>query len=138
MISLKKTGPMQFTTTFDKNYPDLLFDEPVDIGGEDKYPNASKILTAAVASCLSASLTMCLNKARIPVDKLETKANCSISQNEEGYLRITQIDVQLIPHWDKDISFKKKDRCSKIFKNLCIATNAVTTGVPVNVNVQLE
>ncbi len=129
---------MQFTTTFEEKYPDLLFDEPPDFGGEDKYPNASKVLTAAVASCLSASFTMCLNKARIPVDRMETKATCSITQNEEGYLRITQINVRIIPTWNSDIREKRKTRCVKIFKNLCIATNAVTNGVPVNVDVQLE
>ncbi|UCG02159.1 MAG: OsmC family protein [Candidatus Heimdallarchaeota archaeon] len=139
VISIKKTGPVQFTTTFDKDYyPELLFDEPKDFGGEDKYPNASKVLTAAVASCLSASFTLCLNKARIPVKSMETKAKCTLTRNNEGYLRITQIEVKLIPRWNPDITLKKKTRCIKIFKNFCIATNAVTTGVPVNVDVLVE
>ncbi|MFX0122105.1 MAG: OsmC family protein [Candidatus Hodarchaeota archaeon] len=138
-ISIRKTGPVQFTTTFDKDYyPELLFDEPLDFGGEDKYPNASRVLTAAVASCLSASFMLCLNKARIPVNSMETQAKCTITRNEEGYLRITQIDVTIIPTWESDVTLKKKTRCIKIFKSFCIATNAVTTGVPVNVDVQLD
>ncbi|UCG90197.1 MAG: OsmC family protein [Candidatus Heimdallarchaeota archaeon] len=138
MINIEKTGPIQFTTTFDKEFPQLLFDEDKSVGGEDKYPNPSRILVAAVASCLSASLALCLNKARIPVDRLETKATCSIKANEEGYLRITQIDVNIHPKWHSDIKMKKKTRCVKIFKNLCVATNAVINEVPVNVDVQIE
>jgi len=65
-ITLKKTGTMQFTTTFDKDYPELITDEPVKFGGDDQFPNASRILTAAVASCLAASLSLCLNKIKTP------------------------------------------------------------------------
>jgi len=138
-ISVKKTGPVQFTTTFDKkHYPQLLFDEPPDFGGEEKYPDASRVLTAAVASCLSATFTLCLDKARIPVESMETLAKCTITQNEEGYLRITHIDVKLIPTWDMDITRKKKTRCVKVFKKYCIATNAVTNGVPITVDVQVD
>ncbi|MFX0208604.1 MAG: OsmC family protein [Candidatus Hodarchaeota archaeon] len=137
-ISLIKTGPIQFTTTFDKEFPKLMFDEDKSVGGEEKYPNPSRVLIAAVASCLSATFTLCLNKARIPVDRMETKATCKIKPNEEGFLRITQIDVNMHPEWDSEIKMKKRARCVKIFKNLCVATNAVINKVPVNVDVQLE
>ena len=138
-ISIKKTGPVQFTTTFDKkHYPELLFDEPPEFGGEEKYPDASRVLTAAVASCLSATFTMCLDRARIPVESMETLAKCTITRNEEGYLRITQIDVKLLPIWKLEISRKKKTRCVGIFKKYCIATNAVTNGVPITVDVQVD
>jgi len=138
-ISIAKTGPVQFTTTFDKeHYPQLLFDEPPDYGGEEKYPDASRVLIAAVASCLSATFTMCLDRARIPVESMKTQAKCTIKRNEEGYLRITHIDVKLIPVWDMDITRKKKTRCVKVFKKYCIATNAVTNGVPITVDVQVD
>lgn len=137
-INIEKIGPIQFTTTFDKAFPELLFDEDKTVGGEDKYPNPSRVLTAAVASCLSASLTLCLNKSRIPVDHMKTIATCSITNNAEGYQRIAQIDVKIIPKWDSDVNMKKKTRCAKIFKNLCVATNAIINEVPVNVDVQLE
>ncbi|MFX1285803.1 MAG: OsmC family protein [Promethearchaeota archaeon] len=137
-IDIKKTGPIQFTTTFDKDFPELLFDEDKSVGGEEKYPNPSRVLVSAVAACLSASLTLCLNKARIPVDEMHTKATYTIVQNEEGYQRISQIDVKIIPKWHSEINMKKKTRCTKIFKNLCIATNAVINAVPVNVDIQLE
>jgi uncharacterized OsmC-like protein len=137
-ISIKKTGPMQFTTTFDKGYPELVFDEDIEAGGEDKYPNPSRVLTASVATCLSASLMMCLNKARIPASVMETKAKYVTKRNEEGYLRISHIDVTIIPRWDLDVTPKKAKQCSKIFKKYCVATNAVTSGVPVNVEVKVN
>lgn len=137
-INMRKTGPMEFTTTFDKEFPELLFDEPSDSGGEDKYPNASRILTAAVANCLSASFTFCTAKSKIPVKTMETRTTCKIARNEEGYLRIKQLDVTMSPRWDTNATMEKKTRCVKIFKNYCVVSGSVSQGIPINVEVQLE
>ena len=137
-VTLKKTGTMQFTSRFDKNYPNIIFDEPAEFGGDDQYPNASRILTAAVASCLAASLSLCLNKVKMPVDMMELKAKCTTTHTDEGYIRIKQINVQIHPKWTSDINEMKVNRCIRIFKNYCIATNAITNSVPVKVDVQLN
>ena len=133
---MEKTGPMQFTTTFDKEYPKLLFDEPPEAGGADKFPNASRILTAAVANCLSASFTFCLTKSRILFKKLETRATTTTARNEDGYWRIKKIDVSIFPDWEPDTEEKKKNRCIELFKNYCIVSSSVANGIEINVDVK--
>jgi uncharacterized OsmC-like protein len=134
---MKKTGPMQFTTTFDKDFPALLFDEPESVqGGLDKYPNASRVLTAAVANCLSASFTFCTNKMRVPVKELETTATCIIDRNEEGFNRIKTIKVELQPTFDPEAEEKKQKRCMSIFQNYCVVSKSVKEGIEISVDIK--
>lgn len=134
---MKKSGEMQFTTFFDKDFPELLFDEPKSVsGGLDKYPNASRVLTAAIANCLSASFTFCANKMRVPVIELETIATCSIDRNEEGYLRIKNISVEIHPTFDSEAENKKQKRCVDIFRNYCIVSKSVEEGIDISVDVK--
>jgi uncharacterized OsmC-like protein len=138
-ITMKKTGPMKFEALLDKdNYPNLLFDEPPHAGGNDEAPSATRYLTSAILNCLSASLTFCLQKSRIPLDALDSEAVCTTARNEEGYLRITRIDVKLRPHWNdwSDQMKKTLERCRKIFVNYCIVSASVKEGIEINVEVE--
>ena len=138
-IELSKTGPMEFTTKFDKDFPDLYFDEPRRSGGNNKYPNASRILTAAVANCLSASLTFCLAKTRIEIPDLHIscKATCFIERNENQKLRVKKIDVQLYPKSKNfnDNLVSALDRCKERFAEYCVVSQSVKKGFDVNFNV---
>ena len=135
-IELSKTGPMEFTTKFDRNFPDLYFDEPHRSGGNNKYPNASRVLTAAVANCLSASLIFCLAKTRIEIPDLliSCKASCYIERNEKKKLRVKKIDVQLYPkseNFQENLSLAL-DRCKDRFAEYCVVSQSVKKGFDVN------
>ncbi len=143
-ITMEKTGPMQFTVTFDKpQYPSIKFDEPPRSGGNDEYPNASRYLTAAVMNCLSASLTFCLNKSKVGLAKLKTKGSCTIARDEEGYWRVQKINVTLQPEWGDDIDLKDEHvmqrikRCVSLFEKYCIVSASVRRGIPIDVNVNI-
>ncbi len=69
---------------------DLRLDEPAPLG-QGHGPNAARLLAAAVGNCLSASLLLCLRKARIDVPELRTTVTGSIMRNERGRLRIGEI-----------------------------------------------
>ena len=114
-ITMERTGPMQFVTTFDNDtFENLYFDEPKSIGGEGKHPNASRILTAAVMNCLSASLIFCLKKSRVEDEvKIKTSGTCTLKRNDEKLWRISEINVELVPLVNGEKNLKKlKDKFS--------------------------
>lgn len=136
-ILMEKTGKMQFTTTFDKEYPNFIFDEPEHSLGEDKYPSASRMLTASVMNCLSASLTFCLLRSRVDVKGLKTKGSAFYKRNEEGRLRIARIEVELIPEIENEKNLKKLKRCIDIYKNYCVVSKSVEQGIEVDTKIVL-
>ncbi len=143
-IKMTKTGPMEFKTEFDKEiFPDLMFDEPAESGGDDHYPNASRVLTAAVMNCLSASFTFCLSKSHIPMDNFELTATATttLDRNEQNRLRVKNINVTLKPNLNGELSseeFKAKiERCISIFQDYCVVSASVKKGIDITTNVEI-
>ncbi|MFQ5977831.1 MAG: OsmC family protein [Candidatus Heimdallarchaeota archaeon] len=140
-VTMTKTGPMNFEAKLDRDhYPLLSFDESPHAGGNDEAPDASRYLVSAILNCLSASLTFCLQKSRIPLDALDSEAICTIARNEEGYWRIQQIDIKLHPKWNDWSNEMQKalERCRTIFINYCVVSASVKEGVLVNVDVRRD
>jgi organic hydroperoxide reductase OsmC/OhrA len=114
--------------------PSLLMDEPPPLG-EDRGPNASRLLAAAVGNCLSASALFCLRKARIPVKGMRTTVQASFQRNPQGRLRIGGIEVKIYPEVapeDRD----RMGRCMELFEEFCVVTQSVRHGIDVKVDVQ--
>ena len=134
-INLKlKEPPFQFEVDF--NLPEvdeLVVDEPPDIGGEGRGPNASRLLASAIGFCLSASLTFCLRKSRVEVKNIKTKVCGTIRRDKEGYWRINDIQVEISPSFEPDTPQNKIERCKVIFERYCIVSESVRQGIPVEV-----
>jgi uncharacterized OsmC-like protein len=111
----------------------MLFDEPAPLG-ENRAPNATAVLGAAVGNCLAASLTFCLRKTRATVDGMTARVDVHVSRNEVGKFRIAGIDVELTPEI-ADADAAKLDRCERLFEDFCIVTESVRRGIPVSVTV---
>jgi len=111
--------------------PVLGMDEPVPTGTATG-PNATDLLLAAVANCLSASLLMCLQRSRAEVDRLSATATARIERNERGRLRIAAIDVEISPALGPDDA-PKIVRCRELFEDFCIVTASLRQGIPVDV-----
>ena len=140
-ISMEKTGPMQFTTTFDKSqFPTIMFDESEKSGGNNEYPDASRYLTSAVMNCLSASLVFCLSKSKVGIKGLTTKGTCITARNEEGYWRIKKIKVELNPVYDTDNDDSSNEqrikRCRDIFEKYCVVSASVRKGISIDVEIK--
>lgn len=109
-------------------------DEPPPLGTL-KGPNASRLLAASVANCLSASLLFCLRKSKVEVEEIETEAEPTVQRNEEGYWRVRHIDVSIKAKLREPVDENKVKRCVAIFEKYCIVTGAVREGIPVEVRV---
>lgn len=123
-----------FKITFPDANTTLVMDEPSPLG-ELAGPNASRVLSAAVANCLGASLAFCLRKSKIELIGMKAEAEPTIERNRDGYWRITRIDVKVKPELPADADQNRVKRCLDIFENYCITTGAVREGIKVNVQV---
>lgn len=123
-----------FKATFPGSGTTLIMDEPPPLGKLEG-PNASRVLSAAVANCLSASLAFCLRKSRVELQGMRAEAEPVIERNKEGYWRITKINVNIKPEIAETSDQNKVKRCLDIFEKYCVATGAVREGILVDVHV---
>ena len=134
-IHLEQLEDYQINVRFDwKKAADVLMDEPPPLG-EASGPNASRMLAAAAANCLSASLLYCLAKDEPPAHSLKTEASCILIRNEKKRLRIGGMEVKLIIS-DELKTSKRFDRCKELFEDFCVVSASIREGIPIKVSVQ--
>jgi organic hydroperoxide reductase OsmC/OhrA len=136
-ILLEQEEDYAFRVKFDlKKADDLLMDEPPPLG-ERNGPSASRLLAAAAANCLSASLMFCLAKEDVPSHTVKSEATCTLVRNDKKRLRVGRIDVR-ITAGDELLASKKRDRCLKLFEDFCVVTASIRQGIAVGVAVYSE
>jgi organic hydroperoxide reductase OsmC/OhrA len=134
-ISLEHVRDYEFEVHFEQDgVPDLVLDEPEPLGNE-RGPNAARILAAAVGNCLAASLLFCLRKARVEARGIETRVRGTLVRNERGRLRIGRVEVRIdLDRPDEEGS--RVERCLDLFQDYCLITESVRGGIPVDVQVR--
>lgn len=126
----------RFTATFPDvaNAAAITLDEAAPLG-TGAGPTPAGLLAAAVGGCLSASLTLCLNKAHLDPDAVNAHVTARIGRNESGRLRIEGIDVELTPCFAGGEE-GRFDRCKSLYEDFCIVTESVRRGIPIDVHVR--
>jgi uncharacterized OsmC-like protein len=134
-VELEQLSGYEFKVKFDNPaFAELLLDEPAPLGG-DKGPNASRLIGAAVANCLSASLVFCLaGKFKQPLGPLRTQVRGELVRNPQNRLRIGRLDVT-IHLLDNAADVKHLERCLEQFEDFCVVTESVRHGIAVGVRV---
>ena len=125
----------RFTATF----PDVAGADPITLDeaaplGTGAGPTPAGLLAAAIGGCLSASLTLCLNKAHFEPDAVNAHVTARMGRNESGRLRVEGIDVELTPCF-AGAGESRFERCKTIYEDFCIVTESVRKGIPVDVHV---
>jgi len=123
---------------FTAMFPDVAGTPPVTIDeapplGVGAGPMPAGLLAAAIGGCLSASLTLCLNKARLEPDAVNAHVTAHIARNDEGRLRVEGIDVDLTPCF-AGTDATRFERCKALYEDFCIVTESVRRGIPVHVH----
>ena len=127
----------KFKVEFDvEGVSNIIVDEIKPIG-ESLGPNPTRLLSVAVGHCLSSSLLYCLKKAKIKVKNLNTLIKTNIERNEEGYLRVESLHVQIRLEVNEEDK-QRVPRCLSIFENYCTVTQSVRRGIEVKVNTTLS
>lgn len=133
-ITLDQTGDYEFRIRFEGSaVDDLITDEPAPLG-HDHGPNPSRLLLAAVANCLSASLLFALRKFKNQPGALRTTASARTERDAEGRWRIPRAEVVL--HLAEPAAqYHNLDRILAQFENFCVVTQSVRAGITVAVRV---
>lgn len=113
---------------------DIRMDEPEPLG-TGNFPNAGKLLAAAVGNCLCASLTFCLEKSRLDCSDIYAEVTTHAERNENDRIRITGIDVHIV-HGIEDCP--KLRHCLDIFEDYCTVSRSVAEGIKVSVTTSKE
>jgi organic hydroperoxide reductase OsmC/OhrA len=111
----------------------LAMDEPPPLGNQDG-PNASRLLTAAIANCLSASLLFCIAKNKVNKASLRAEGACQLIRNEKGRLRIGGVSVRITLS-DNIAQAASAARCMALFEDFCVVTQSIRQGIAVEVEV---
>ncbi|GGA24246.1 OsmC family protein [Dyella nitratireducens] len=134
-LTLEQTGDYEFKVRFDGTaIPDITTDETAPLG-HGAGPNPDRLLIAAVANCLSASLLFALRKYKNAPEKLVTKARAVLERNEHGRLRVTRIQVEM-QLAESTSALEHAERALAQFEDFCIVTESVRQGVMVDVSVR--
>jgi len=133
-IHLEQLEDYQIRVHFDwKKAADLLMDEPPPLGGTAG-PNASRLLAAAAANCMTASLLYCLSKDAPPAHSVRTEASCVLVRNERKRARIGRMEVKLVVS-DALAESARFNRCKDLFEDFCVVSSSIRQGIPIRVEV---
>jgi uncharacterized OsmC-like protein len=134
-VELEQQEGFEFRATFDwPGVAELTLDEPEPLG-KRRGPNAARLVAAAVANCLAASVVFCLkSKFRQSPGPVRAIASGRLERDEHGRYRIAGIDVVLSLS-EKLGDMPHQERCLEQFEDFCIVTDSVRRGIPVAVTV---
>ena len=133
-IELVQQADYRFEVHFDNPaVPLLTTDEAPPLGG-DAGPNPARLLTVAVANCLSASLLFALRKFKNNPGPLRASATTSLVRSEQNRLRVGRIQVDI--HLGVAAAeLKLLERALAQFEDFCVVTQSVRAAFPVDVRV---
>jgi len=130
-IDIKLLGEYQFEVNFGE-FGKMMTDEPAPLG-QGHGPNPARLLAAAVANCLCASLLFAIRKYKGEPNAVSAKVKGALTR-VEGRLRIANLKVDILLN-NKDIELPHLDRALSQFEDFCIVTQSVRSGIEVDTRV---
>jgi organic hydroperoxide reductase OsmC/OhrA len=136
-IHLEHLEGYEYKVKFDwDQVPELILDEPPPLGSRVG-PNAARMLAAAAANCLSASLLFCVHKNEAPPGSMHTAVTCRLARKEKQRLRIDSMEVRIQVSGEMEQAARMR-RCLDLFEDFCVVTASIRQGIAVAVEVVSE
>ena len=134
-VSIDQVDAYEFRVKFDKeHHAPIGMDEPAPLG-KDAFPNAARMLAAAIGSCLSASLLFASKRPELQLGHVHSDVKVDIVKNENRRLRIGKITVAI----DAGIQpqdLEKARAVAAVFEDFCTVTASVRQGIPIEASIK--
>lgn len=129
-IQLEQESGYRFHVRFDDPaLPLLTTDEPPPLG-TGSGPNPSRLLGAAVANCLAASLLFALRKFGNDPSPIRAEVTVGLGRNATGRMRVPSITVDL--HLGVPLAnLQHAGRAVAQYEDYCVVTQSVRPGIDV-------
>ncbi len=134
VVTLTQQQGYAFVVDFGESLPELLTDEPAPLG-EGAGPNPSRLMLAAIANCLAASLTFALSKFHNKPGPITAVIRAALARSDGGRWRIPRASVELQLSEAGD-THQHIERILKQFEEFCVVTQSVRDGIDVDVCVR--
>jgi uncharacterized OsmC-like protein len=135
VVTLALDGGYRFTVNPGTDGAETFHVDEAPPLGAGSAASPTRVLAAAMASCLGSSLLFCLRKARIDVRGLKVLARGTLARNARGRLRVGGLHLELFPEVAA-ADEARMQRCLEIFEDFCVVTESVRQGIPVVVGVE--
>ncbi|WP_206750106.1 OsmC family protein [Pseudidiomarina taiwanensis] len=110
----------------------IITDEPAPLGGGEG-PNPSRLLAAAVANCMAASLMFAIRKFKGDPGQVSATVSGTMERIDGRWRVVTlAVDLKLGNH---AVALPNLDRVLSQFENFCVVTQSVRAGIEVKVRV---
>jgi organic hydroperoxide reductase OsmC/OhrA len=131
-ITMRLLDNYKFEIDFGQ-FGQLISDEPEPLG-DGEGPNPSRMLAAATANCMAASLLFAIRKYKGDPGSISATARGEMARID-GRWRIPQLAVELQLGASAE-SLPQFDRVLEQFENFCVVTQSVRAGIEVAVTVR--
>lgn len=111
---------------------DIMTDEPPPLG-KGEGPNPSRLVAAAVANCLCASLLFALRKQKDAPTGVHAVVSGAL-ERQDGRWRIGGLEVAMVV--DDAGLLAHLPKALETFEDFCVVTQSIRQGIPVSVTVR--
>ena len=133
-VTITRQKKYRFLVDFGDNISNMVADEPPPLG-EGAGPSPERLLGAAIANCLCASLVFAINKFKGDPGRLSATATCETGRNENNRVRVTNVKVDIALGTNPD-ELPHLDRALSQFEEFCTVSQSVRAGIPLAVSVR--
>jgi uncharacterized OsmC-like protein len=132
-VIVKQESDYYFSIHYGDGLPVQYGDEPPPLG-QNKAPNPTHFLLAAVANCLSYSLLFACRKYKQHIEPIHTEVLPVFARNEAGRSRIESIHAHLHLGVAAD-TVEYLEKILEQFESFCTVSQSVGKSIPIHITV---
>ncbi|WP_312697142.1 MULTISPECIES: OsmC family protein [Sphingobacterium] len=103
---LVSIGETSYTTTISYEDLNILADEPIEVGGQNKGLAPTQLLLSSVGACKAITMRMYANRKEWKVDKIDIKVSSEVQRSEQQ--QTTYIKCNIFIEGDLDEEQKRR------------------------------